>query len=172
MEIEMLALRLIHFFAGVYWMGVGLFSVLFFTPTIHQTGPEGQTVLRHLVGKTHFSMSMNTAALLATLSGGALFWIDSSQFNTTWLYSSQGSMLAAGSLFGISAFLVSSFMQSRSARKIGQIGKTVAANGKFPTPEQMTQLRAYQQRLIRGAQVTAVLLTVTLISMATWRYAY
>jgi len=172
MGFEILLLRLVHLFAGAYWVGVGLFSVFFFTPTIQQTGPDGQTVIRHLVGKTRFSQSMNIAAILATFSGGFLFWINSGHLDYNWLSTPQAKWLAIGSSFGIAAYLVSALVQSRSARRIRALGETIAAGGNPPTPGQVMQLRLYQQRLIRGAQVTAALLVVTLAAMATWRYAY
>jgi len=172
MEIYIIALRLIHFIAGTYWLGVGLFSVLFLTPVLRDVGPEGQAVMRHLVGKTRFPLSMSLAAFLTVTSGAVLFWRVSGHLSTPWIQSTSGSLLTLGAIAGLIGFMISTLVQSRSAHQLAALGKAIETAGKPPLAEQLAQMRLLQLQLTRGAQVIAVLLVISLVGMSVWRYIY
>lgn len=172
METDVLLWRLVHFFAGAFWIGVGLFSIAFLTPVVQRTGPEGQTVMRYLVGKTRFPAIMSTAAILTVLSGVVLYWRVSGHLDLAWMGTTSGTALTLGAATGLAALIVSILVQSRSSGELSRIGRAIEASGSPPMSEQLELMRIHQRRLIRGARMTGGLLVISLASMAAWRYLY
>ncbi len=172
MEIDWVVWRLVHLFAGAYWIGVALFSVLFLTPVVRRTGPDGQSVMRELIGKTWFPYSMAGAGALAVGSGAVLYWQVSGRLSGAWITSGPGMALTAGAVAGVAGWLVSELVQARSSVQMARIGRAIEAGGAAPMPEQLEAMRLHQARIMLGAKVTSLLLIVALFGMAVWRYIH
>ncbi len=48
MDLEMVAMRLIHIGLGVFWAGAIFFIVLFLEPSVRAAGPDGARVMQGL----------------------------------------------------------------------------------------------------------------------------
>jgi uncharacterized membrane protein len=167
---NVLVLRLVHIFAGVFWAGSAMALAGFFEPAIRRSGPEGGRVMQNLATHTRYSMAMGISAALATLAGLWLFWIDSGGLNPAWLSTGTGLTLTIGGAAGIAAAVIGFTVQFRSSRRLERLGEEIARLGGPPTTAQAQELQRRQATLRAGGRWVALLLVVTVVAMATARY--
>ncbi len=170
MDWLMVVLRLIHIFAGIFWVGTTFFLEGFLQPTVRAAGAEGGQFMQRLMRQTRITQAMPLVALLTTLSGVLMFWRVSGELYGPWLASGRGVVLTAGSLAGLAAFIVGLFFQSPASRRITQLAAQIAAAGGPPTPEQGAELQAMQKKLSQGSLYTTVLMVISVVGMAAARY--
>lgn len=167
MDILMVILRLIHLFAGVLWAGTAFFFVRFLEPTINATGAEGQKVAQHLTQRAGLTQVIGLAALLTSLSGIWMYW---RIFRGIDVASGYGLGLTIGGLVGLLAALHGFAVQGRAGARLETLGKEIQASGGLPNPVQLTELQSLQARLSNGARLSALLLAISLLGMATAQY--
>jgi len=163
MDILTLILRVVHIFAGVFWAGTTFSFVSFLQPTIVATGPEGQKVIQHLTQRTRFSQALAWAATLSVISG---VWLYLRIFGGISLSGGYGLGLTLGGLAGILAAGLGIGISRRATVQLGDLGKQIAASGGPPTPAQMSEIQALQERLSNGARWAAILLALAVLGMA------
>jgi len=169
MNILMIILRTIHIFGSVLWAGTAFFFVGFLEPTITATGAEGVKVVQHLTQRTRFSTTLSLAALLTTISGIWMYFRIFPGIGVAFS-SGPGVGLTLGGLAGLLAAVHGIAVNGRASARMAAIGKEIQAVGGPPNPAQLAELQTLQERLSRGARVTAVLLAIALLGMATARY--
>jgi hypothetical protein len=170
MIIVLLVLRLIHVAAGALWVGAAIAYFLFFAPTAKGLGPAGPKFMQDLVGKHRYPMYMNVVSMLSILAGLALLWIVSGGLNAAWLTSGPGLGYTIGSLAALAAFGVGFAGIRPRAMRMGELGAAIAAAGGPPTPQQGAELRRLDAEMHTYEQWDAILLMVSLVTMATARY--
>ena len=170
MAILIMVLRIIHIFSGVFWVGFAFFNIGFLQPTVKATGAEGQKTMQYLTQKTRLLSTVYTAATLTMLSGLIMYWIISG-FQLTFMSSGYGLVLTIGSIAGIIAWIYAVVVIRGIFKQMQIIGQGIQAQGSPPTPEQGTQLQALVARLGKVGQVALVFLVISLLGMATARYA-
>lgn len=165
-----LVLRLIHILAGVLWAGSAIFYFLFVEPTVKGLGPTGPKFMQGLIDKRHYPIFMNVASTLTILAGVLLFWHMSGGLQPAWILSKPGIGFTIGSVVAIAVFGIGFFMIRPRAGRMGAIGKAVAkANGQ-PTTEQAAELQRLEGEMHGIGRIEVILLTISLITMATARY--
>lgn len=169
MVLLIIILRIIHIFCGVFWVGFGLFNVLFFQPTVKAVGVEGQKTMQYLTQKTRFQMTVYSAATLTMLSGLFLYWIISG-FNPDFISSPHGIVLTTGSICGIIGWFLAVLVVSRIFKEMNIIGSQIQASGNPPTAEQAGQMQALVVRLGSLGKIVMWFLVVALLAMAMARY--
>ena len=170
MILLMIILRIIHIFAGVFWVGVSFFNIYFLQPTIQATGLEGRKVMQHLTQSTRFTSVVYAAATLSMLSGLTMYWVLSG-FQLSFLSSGYGLVLTIGSLAGISAWLVAILLIRDILNKMGSLGQQVQAQGAPPTPEQSAQMGSLGARLMAVGQANLLIMSIALIGMSVAQYS-
>ncbi|HEY9151864.1 MAG TPA: hypothetical protein VIN60_03185 [Anaerolineales bacterium] len=166
MNYSVVALRLIHVFSGVFWVGSALFIAFFITPVAEATADTGQKFMMHLITKSRFTMVMTASAFLTVLAGGTLYWIDSGGFASGWTGSATGWGFGVGGIFGVVGLIFGS-MVGRYSSMLGKIGSQI--QGK-PTPAQTSQIQTIQKQLKIVSAIDTIALIVALVCMATARY--
>ena len=169
MDIYVIVLRIVHIFAGVFWVGAAWMIAGFLNPTAKQTGPAGQPFMQKLF-QGRLSMVISAAAGLNVLAGALLYWKDSAGFRLVWIGTPVGIGFTAGAVVGLIAFGIGTGVTGPAARKLAALGMTIQTGGKPPTAEQGVALQKLQQKLSVTAQWTAVLVALALFFMATARY--
>jgi len=170
MRWEILLLRIVHIFSGVFWAGAAFVFAGFIEPTVRQSGAEGGRFVQRLSSQTRYPVFMGIAAILATGSGLWMFWIDSGRLNSAWLATGTGLALATGGLCGTIAAVIGFTVQFRSTTRLEVLGKTVQGSGAPPTPAQAQEILLLQGRLRASGRWLAGLLAITVLAMATARY--
>ena len=96
-----LALRLIHIVAGVFWAGSIVFLTWFLVPSIGASGSAGGQVMEQLMRARRLPVYLITAMLLTLLSGLTLYRHDMLAFGAGWMHTGSGMTFTAGALFAI-----------------------------------------------------------------------
>jgi uncharacterized membrane protein len=165
-----LVLHVLHIVAGVVWAGGAIIMGLFVSPAVMATRPESGRFMQQLTGPGKLPVWMMIAAWVTVICGVTMFAPAMGALDPGVMRTPRGIALSLGALIGLGAFLEGMLVNAPSAQKIGRIGAAIAASGKGPTPEQLQQMQALQNRLAKGTQRGAVmlLLTVTLMAAARW----
>jgi len=158
--------RIIHIVAGVFWVGGTLMMTFFIAPTVGVTGEAGQKFVGHLMGNLKFSMRMSAAAGLTILAGLILYWNDSDGFTSAWMTSGAGTGFGIGAGFAIIGFIFG-ILLGRTTKAMAMLGASM--QGK-PSPEQMTQMQAYQKQQVTYSYLASAALLLSLIFMSIARY--
>ncbi|MBI3912701.1 MAG: hypothetical protein HY327_00685 [Chloroflexi bacterium] len=171
MDILIIALRLIHIFAGVFWAGVAFFLVSYLTPAIKKSGAAGGQVMQQLL-RSSYPRVIPLVAFLNVASGLALYWLDSSGLQQAWLKTGTGIGFTFGAITGLIAFGVAYFVTAPAANQMARIGMQIAQAGKPPSAEQQNAMGKWQGVLVKSAYYVADFLALALVAMATARYLH
>lgn len=164
-----MALRIIHIFSGVFWVGFAFFNMGFLQPTVKATGAEGQKTMQYLTQKTRLLSTVYTTATLTMLSGLVMYGMISG-FRPAFIRSGYGIVLTTGSIAGIIAWIYAAIVIRDIFNRMRIIGQAIQAQGGPPSPEQATQLQALVARLGKVGQVALVFLVIALLGMSIAQY--
>ena len=171
MNFLMISMRIIHIFAGVFWVGTSFFMISFVTPSVIATGAEGQKFMQQLAFRTRFTTAMMGVGILTILSGLVMYW-KIFDFRLSVLSNGYGLMLTLGAIAAFIGFLTGYFMQNRSTKKMKALSDSLGASGKPPTPEQQTEMKSLSETVSRGGQITSVFLALALLGMSVAQYVF
>lgn len=169
MDYYVIVLRISHILAGVFWAGGSLALIGFVSPAATQAGPAGGKFMQRLVLGTRWILTISAAAGLAVVTGLLLYWRASGGLRPEWVTTGTGIAFTIGGLAGVIALLFG-VRVGDSSRKMAELGKKIEAAGGPPSAEDAAKLAAFQQRLQSLGTVTATLLVIALIAMASARY--
>ena len=164
------ALRIIHILAGVFWVRSVLFATLLLTPALKASGPAAGTVMNQLVGARRMPIYMMASGLLTMAAGIWLLLIDSAMQPGVWMRSGTGMTFSMGGGLAILAFVVGMAVNMPASQRLAAIGSAVAARGGPPTAEEQAQIQKYQGRMSTASKIVAFLLVLCTIAMAVARY--
>jgi len=165
---EMLILRIVHVFCGVFWAGTMIFFATFLEPILRGAGPEGGRMMQRIAA-SRYPLVMMVVAILTLLSGLRMYQIVSSG-TAGWAQSRMGIVLSTGAAVAMLAFAIGLVVNRPSAARMAQLAQAVQAGGGQPTPEQAAQIALVRARLVGATRVVATLLALTVIAMAAARY--
>ncbi len=168
MDTLMVIMRIIHIFAGVFWVGSTFFLLRYVEPTVAATGDSGRQFMSYLGMKTNFSPIMGLAGLLSVLSGVVMYYIIFD--GTDLLGSGYGLSLTIGAISGILALIGGLLFQGRSSMKMKAVMAEMEAADGPPTPEQLAVMKAGSEQIALGTRIGAVLMTVALLGMSIAQY--
>ncbi len=170
MDILVIVLRLFHIFGGVFWAGGAFMLAGYIEPTARGLGPDGGRFMQRFAGQSGFSQAMSIAAMSNMIAGILLYWRDSGGLRPEWIMTGAGLTFTIGA---IAAFISAGFGfggNARTAAQMTALGKQIASAGGPPTPAQMSQMQAFQEKLRQGGMRVSVFMVIALIAMATARY--
>jgi uncharacterized membrane protein len=166
MNYLMLIVRLVHIFAGVYWVGATLTTSFYVGATTEGTGEAGRQVMQYLITKARLSTAMTAAAVLTVLAGYTLYWIDSNGFTSTWTHSGPGIGFGIGGAAGLLG-LIFRVLANRNMATVGWLASEIKEQ---PTPEQSQKLGSIQKNQALLNKLNTWSLIVAVFFMATARY--
>jgi uncharacterized membrane protein len=169
LDTMMVIMRIVHIFAGVFWVGSTFLLLRYIEPTAAATGDSGRDFMRYFGTKTNFSPAMGLAGLLSVLSGLVMYYIifDGS---TDALGSGYGLSLTIGAISGILALIVGLMFQGRSSMKMKAVMAEMEAADGPPSPEQLAVMKAGSEQIALGTRIGAVLMTIALLGMSIAQY--
>ena len=170
MDLWMIILRLIHIFAGIIWVGYGMFMLFLLVPTARQLGPEGQSFLRSFLKHSRFNLTMPLVSLLTTVAGLLLFYEVSDGFNSDWMGSDGGIVLSIGVTAGLFAFGHGGTATGPITSRLAKLGDELDAQDGPPSDEQRAQLSELQRKMSLHTRISVGLLIISVVGMASARY--
>lgn len=165
MDIVIGILRLIHIFAGILWVGFGLFQTFYLAPAINKTGKNGYKFFQVVAKLPGFVYLMPIVAILTTVAGLLLYGMNSWH---TLMNTLGGILLTVGALFGLLAFGHGFGLGAVTNR----FAKAVEAWQQAGEPEagsEYSNVQALGTRLESNARISAILMIIAVIGMASAR---
>lgn len=164
-------LRLVHVVGGAIWLGNVTLIAWFLLPTVALEGADGGRLMQRMVTERRLSTWLNVVGGLTILSGLTLYMRATLGTDGAFARSRAGMVLGVGAVAALLAAGVGGAMSGGSARKVGVLRRRIAAEGRAPTAEEGAELGRLAQRGVRGARITAILLTISAAAMALARYS-
>ena len=165
-----IVLRLLHIITGVFWAGAVFFAVSFLFGSIRDAGPAGNAVARQLIGVRQYPKKIFVIALIAVLSGFALYSQNISISDGAFARSRAGMVYGLGGVASMLTLVLGMIVMTPTSTKMGKLGAAIQAGGGTPTPEQAAELARLQGKMTMGSRIAATLLLFTVVTMAIARY--
>jgi len=166
----MIVLRILHIFAGVFWVGASFVNIGFLQPTVKATGAEGQKVMGYLTRQTRFVSASLAAATITMFSGLIMYWILSG-LRLSFLSSGYGLVLTVGAIAGLIAWVMAIFFVRRILNRMGALGQQIQAQGSPPSVEQASEMQALGAQMTSLGRTALVFLVIALLGMSVAQYA-
>jgi uncharacterized membrane protein len=162
--------RFVHVTTAAYWVGAVLFINAFLGPAIEAIDPEGRPVMRELVRRRYFEVTL-VMATFTILSGLYLVWLDSSGFHAEWFNTRFGRTLSIGMAAAILAYVLAIISVRPALARIMSIGQQMAhVASRDERHDLAAALETARGRLVRAGAFTALLLVLAVATMAVARY--
>lgn len=160
----MIALRLIHIFGGVFWVGSALLFFFFLEPAAKHTALEGTRFVNQLMKQGRLALWIGVATAATTISGILLYLKDAKGFQSGWITSTAGSQFTIGGVAGIIAFLLGSLIITPTTNRLVVLGEEIDKRGKA-TRKQKEELIRLQKLMTRVGKADLILLVAALALM-------
>ena len=170
MDPLMLALRLLHILAGLFWTGAALMMTFFLYPAVRASGPAGGAVMQQLMHVRRLPFYLSIAGTLTVLSGGGMMWHNGAVSGGAWFRTSTAHTLMLGATLAIIAAIIGSTLSKNTAIRIAALASQMQHAGGPPSPTQIAEMGALQLRLSRAMHSVAGLLVLAAAAMAVARY--
>jgi uncharacterized membrane protein len=170
MDTLMIILRLIHIFAGTFWVGGAALLVFFISPTAKSLGPDGGKFMQGVVRAPGYIMYFPVVALLTVVSGLWMYYRVSNHFSAEFMEDTSGIVLSIGSVAGIVAFGHGGATIGPAAAKMKTLAETISAQGGPPTEEQMKTLMDTSAFINLHSRIAFGLMVIAVAGMAAARY--
>jgi len=159
MEVYIIVLRILHIFAGIFWVGAALLTTFALIPMVKSVGGEGHKAMHLFLSKSRFPFFMPVTALVTTVAGLLLYERSSGGFDADWMRSANGIVLSIGVVAGILAF----------GHGIG-LGRTSDKYAKAIETGNEAEINALFDRVVTSSYVSMGLLIITVLGMVSFRY--
>jgi hypothetical protein len=170
MTTYIMVLRTLHIMAGALWVGSAIFYFLFVEPVVKTLGPAGPKFMQDLIDRRRYPLYMNVVSALTVLAGLLLYWNTSGGLQMAWVRTGPGLGFTLGSLVALVVYALGFLMLKPRAERMGQLGQEIGQAGGPPTPVQAAELHKLGEEMTSIGRWDAILLTISLIAMATARY--
>ncbi len=167
-----IALRIVHILAGVAWVGMVAFFVVFLVPTAAALGGQAAPVMVHINKKLHLTVVLPVVAVINIAAGLILYWRASDGLQLDWITSPTGLGFTVGGLSAIIAFAIGGTIVRGAAERMGELGEGLVTAGRPPTPEEGAEIGRLLGRLRSWGWVVVGLLVLTVTAMASAQYLY
>ena len=157
------ALRFIHIFLAIFWVGTTFFLTLFLDPALQRAGQAGGQVMQNLITTTRFPLVIALSGWLTILAGLLMYW-QMYGFDVAVMFGTR-LPLTLGASAGILSGIVGTLMQGRSVGKLKALTGEIAAHGGPPTPEQTATIQQLRATVRQGGRITAILMVIAILGM-------
>ena len=168
---EIIVLRLVHVLGGIFWVGAGLFNLIYLGPAMAAAGPAAVGPVMESFRKRRMFVVMPTAALLTILSGLRLMMIQSGGAWGAYFRTGLGATFATGGAAALLAFLLGVAVGIPTQRRMGALGPQIAAAPDDATRASLhAQMARLQGRMKAIGPIATLLLVLAAVCMAIARY--
>jgi uncharacterized membrane protein len=165
-----IALRLVHILAGIFWVGTTLFLAFFLAPALGSAGPAGGAVMGGLQRRGMMT-ALPVAALLTLASGTWLYQLVSGGSIAAFMRSPTGAALAGAGTLALLTFVLGMALARPTAMAAARLSQELSAvTDEAERARRQEQLRALQRRNAVVSRVVALLLIAAAAGMAVARY--
>jgi len=170
MKAELLILRLVHIFGGIFWVGSLAFTSFFLIPAMGSSPAVAGQVMAGLQKRRLFTF-LPIVALLTITSGIRLLSIASASSSGAYFSTSTGRIYAASAVAATVAFLTSLLISRPGFVRVGRLGASLATTTDQGTRQRITaEMQRLSRRVTIANAIVVALLLLAAAGMATARY--
>ena len=166
----LIVLRLIHIICAVFWTGATLYLAGFIIPAVKALGPEGGKFMQQLSRTNKLPLVMNIAGTFTVIAGILLIERISGGFQAEWFGTPHGIIVSIGGTSALIGYVIGITVNLPAIIRMAAIGKSIAASGTPPSPEQLQELQKIRNKLFTATNIIAIFLLIALINMSIVRY--
>ncbi len=170
MDAYMVILRIIHIFAGILWVGAGIFYVAVVMPSLRQTGKKAYPLFLAISNNRIGKVLMPATALLTTVAGLLLYERVSGRFDADYMKSTQGIVLSIGVVAGLGAFGHGGAVLGRATEKLVQQITELEGQSEPLSAQQQAEVNTLMDYLAKHANISLIMMIVAVLGMASARY--
>jgi uncharacterized membrane protein len=166
----MIALRLVHILAGLFWVGAMVILTAFLAPAVRVVGPDASKLMIELMLKRKLRVWLTSAMGLTILSGFLMMWRLDVVTHHAWIRTASGKTFLFGALAALIAGIAGGAVAGPANKRLATLGQSVGAAGGRPTAEQQAEIARLQKRSGVAMRLTVIFLLVAAGAMAVARY--
>ncbi len=170
MDLYMIALRIVHIFAGVFWVGAMWMTAGFLAPAAEAIGSDAEKFFNYINVKRRLPTIIGASSGLNILAGLLLYWHDSGGLQLAWITTPTGLGFTFGASCAIITMIFAFTFIIPTIRELDRVGQEIHSSGKPPAADQVARLHQVQRRLERNDRIAALILALALLGMETARY--
>ena len=170
MKGELLVLRLIHIFGGIFWVGSMFLTTFFLTPAVRASPSVAGQVMAGLQTRRFFVV-LPTVALITIASGIRLLYLASAGFAESYLSTATGRAFSVGGVAAIVAFLLAMLVSRPGFVRIGQLAATLSTLTDESEKQRATvEMQRLSGRVGIANSFVVLMLVIAAAGMAVARY--
>jgi uncharacterized membrane protein len=170
MDLYIIALRIVHIFAGVFWVGATWMTAGFLAPAAEAIGTDAEKFLAYINHRRRLPTIIGASAGLNILAGLLLYWHDSGGLKLAWITTPTGLGFTFGASCAIITMIFAFAFLIPTIKQLDLIGQEIHSSGKPPTADEVSRLHQTQERLERYERIAALIIALALLGMETARY--
>jgi hypothetical protein len=163
-------LRLIHIVCAIFWAGAIMYLAWFVGPTVKALGPDGNKFMQQLSRTNKLPIVMLTTGGLTVLGGILLIERLSGGFESAWFGTPHGIIISIGGTFAIIAYGMGLLINLPAIKRIAAIGQAIAASGSAPAAQELQEMEALRNKIMKATNIMAGLVFLAAIAMSIVRY--
>ena len=165
-----IALRIVHIFGGVAWVGAAAFFFFYLEPTINKLGPDAERFVDEVINRRKAPIYFLSSSTLTVLAGVVLYLRDSGGLNAAWISSASGLAFTIGGICALIAWAGGNLLIPRKLGEIAATAGQMKAVAGPPPPDLIGRMHALQASLRTIGRYDLVLLAIAVLGMSTARY--
>jgi uncharacterized membrane protein len=170
MKAELLVLRLVHIFGGIFWVGSLAFTTFFLIPALGASPAVAGQVMAGLQKRRLFPI-LPIVALLTIASGLRLLMIASAGFSGAYFATATGRTFGASGVAATIAFLLSVLVSRPGFVRVGRLGASLATAADENARQRIaSEMQRLSRRVAIANASVVVLLLFAAAGMAIARY--
>lgn len=169
MDVMLIAGRLVHVMAGIFWVGAMMFVAFYLVPALRDVGPDAGKMMVAL-RQRGFMRVIPVMAVLTLLSGFWLFWRVSAGAPSHYLFTGPGHVYAVGGLVAVIAFAIGISVTRPAMLRATALAEAMATASPAEREGMMSEAQAARERGARWGRVVAWMLVFSALAMAVGRY--
>jgi len=171
MDWLVIALRILHFGAGIFWVGAAFTFFFFVEPSTRVLAPDGRHgFMGEVMGRRKFPIVILIASVITVVAGTILYARNWDGFNPESLSNPATIGFGIGGLAAYVSFLIGALVITPTVKRLGETGGAIMAAGRPPTAEEEATMHGLESRLTSAGRLDLVGLTIAVLFMAISRY--
>jgi len=166
LNLEFILLRILHIVGGTVWAGGAVYVAFILSPHLDRLGPDIQGSVMKAVSKASTSI-LTGAGTITIFAGIALTLRMRQNFFTTWFNSEWGWAIFTGMVISIVAIGLGG-MVGATVKRLTTLSSEI--EGRHPSNEDTSNMAAMSKKIRYISKISAVLVIIALITMASARY--
>ena len=166
MNLEFVLLRILHIVGGTVWAGGAVYVAFILSPNLDRLGPDIRGSVMKAVSRSTTSL-LTGAGTITIFAGIALTLRMRQNFFTTWFNSEWGWAIFTGMVISIAAIGLGGIVGA-TVKRLVKLSSEI--EGRSPSNEEMTTMAAMSKKISYISKISAVLVIIALITMASARY--